>query len=240
MSKNMATILVIEDEPRVARFLELELKHEGYDCVVATDGIAGLERAKEPGIGVVLLDIALPGMNGIDVCKELRKVSTVPVIMLTARDEISDKVLGLDAGADDYLTKPFATPELLARIRTCLLRGERMSAPIDDSDSAKSSSVCVGKLKLLPASYRVYYGDDELSLTKKEYDLLLYLCTHLNVAQTRDVLMQTVWEYDYYGDTNVVDVYVRYLRQKIDEKYGIHLISTVRGVGYMVTDDKKD
>lgn len=225
----MAKILIVEDETKIARFLELELKHEGYEVILAGDGRLGLEKALKENVDLVVLDIMLPGLSGIEVCRRIRLESQVPIIMLTAKDDVTDKVAGLDMGADDYMTKPFAIEELLARIRVAL---NRKKHTVD----TKGDILQIGEIILNLASHSALYGEEELVLTKKEYELLEYLMRNKNVALTREQLLNNVWDYEYFGDTNVVDVYIRYLRQKIDEKYGIHLISTVRGVGYIIKD----
>lgn len=225
----MAKILIVEDELKIARFLELELKHEGYEVLLAGDGRLGLEKALHEKVDLVILDIMLPGLNGIEVCRRIRLESQVPIIMLTAKDDVTDKVAGLDTGADDYMTKPFAIEELLARIRVALNRKKNQKEP-------KTENLQIGDLKLNLASRDAHYKDDELTLTKKEYELLEYMIRNKNVVLSREQLLNHVWDYEYFGDTNVVDVYIRYLRQKIDEKYGIRLISTVRGVGYIIKD----
>ncbi len=225
----MARILIVEDEVKIARFLELELKHEGYEVLLAGEGRNGLEKALNEKIDLVILDIMLPGINGIEVCRRIRLESQIPIIMLTAKDDVSDKVAGLDTGADDYMTKPFAIEELLARIRVALNRKKSVKEP-------KLENLQIGDLKLNLASRGAFYKDEELTLTKKEYGLLEYMIRNKNIVLSREQLLNHVWDYEYFGDTNVVDVYIRYLRQKIDEKYGIHLISTVRGVGYIIKD----
>lgn len=226
----MAKILIVEDELKIARFLELELKHEGYEVIHAGDGRLGLEKALKEKVDLIILDIMLPGLSGIEVCRRVRLESKVPIIMLTAKDDVTDKVAGLDMGADDYMTKPFAIEELLARIRVAL---NRVKNSVRD---VKSDVLQIGDLKLNLSSHSAYYKDDELILTKKEFELLEYLMKNKNVALTREQLLNNVWDYEYFGDTNVVDVYIRYLRQKIDDKYGVHMISTVRGVGYIIKD----
>lgn len=227
----MAKILIIEDENKIARFVELELKYEGYEVEIASDGRAGLEKALHDNVDLILLDIMLPGLSGIEVCRRIRLESSVPIIMLTAKDDVTDKVAGLDTGADDYMTKPFAIEELLARIRVALNRQSKLHQP-------KVDMLQIGELKLNLTSHSAFYGEDELVLTKKEFELLEYLLKNRNIAITREQLLNNVWDYEYLGDTNVVDVYVRYLRQKIDDKYGIRLINTVRGVGYIIKDEK--
>lgn len=226
----MSKILIVEDESKIARFVELELKYEGYEIEIAGDGRTGLEKALQKNVDLVLLDIMLPGISGIEVCRRIRMESNVPIIMLTAKDDVTDKVAGLDMGADDYMTKPFAIEELLARIRVALNRHSKLAQP-------KLDMLQFGKLKLNLSSHSAHYDEDELVLTKKEFELLEYLLKNKNIAITREQLLNNVWDYEYLGDTNVVDVYIRYLRQKIDDKYGIRLINTVRGVGYIIKDE---
>ena len=222
----MSRILIVEDERKIARFLELELQHEGYEVDTAGDGRTGLEKALTWKPDLMILDLMLPELSGIEVCRRLRHESDLPIIMLTAKDDVSDKVMGLDMGADDYMTKPFAIEELLARIRVGLKKRRASAAPA-------SNTITAGKLCLDPAKYTVTWDDQPLSLTKKEFDLLKYLMEHKGQAVTRDALLSDVWGYDYAGDTNVVDVYIRYLRHKIDEPFGVKTIHTIRAVGYM-------
>ncbi|HNZ82949.1 MAG: response regulator transcription factor [Sedimentibacter sp.] len=221
-------ILIVEDEQKIARFLELELKYEGYDVTIANNGREGFEQGKSPDIDLIILDLMLPGLSGIEVCRRLRQTSDVPIIMLTAKDDISDKVTGLDIGADDYMTKPFAVEELLARIRVLLKRKYHKN---DDEDL-----LIVGKLKLSKNNYKVEYDNDNIELTKKEFELLEYLMRNKNIVLSREKILDNVWGYDYYGDTNIIDVYIRYIRSKIDQKYDLNLIETVRGVGYIIRD----
>ena len=228
----MAKILIVEDEAKIARFLELELKHEGYEVAHAADGRTGLEMALQKDVELVLLDIMLPGLSGIEVCRRVRMESQVPIIMLTAKDDVTDKVAGLDMGADDYMTKPFAIEELLARIRVALSRHSSKH-----QEETGKEELSHGALLLNTSAHSCEYNGEELNLTKKEYDLLECLLRNKNVAMSREQLLSTVWGYEYMGDTNVVDVYVRYLRQKIDDKYGIHMIETIRGIGYMIKED---
>lgn len=228
----MSKILIVEDENKIARFVELELKYEGYEVDIAGDGRLGLEKAQKNDIDLIILDVMLPGLSGIEVCRRIRQdKNQVPIIMLTAKDDITDKVAGLDIGADDYMTKPFAIEELLARIRVALNR--RINPAQTKLDILK-----FGELKLNLSSHSAHYGEEELTLTKKEYELLEYLIRNKNIALTREQLLNNVWDYEYMGDTNVVDVYIRYIRQKIDERFGVHIISTVRGVGYIIKDEK--
>ena len=226
----MAKILIVEDDSKIARFVELELRHEGYETETATDGRTGLAKALEPQTDLVLLDIMLPELSGMEVCRRIRQESAVPVIMLTAKGDVTDKVAGLDMGANDYMTKPFAIEELLARIRVAL---KSRSGETKKSDGQLS----YGKLTVDPAARQVSFEGNPLSLTKKEFDLLAFLLKNKNRAVPREELLSAVWDYDYAGDTNVVDVYIRYLRQKVEEPLNIRLIETVRGVGYMVRDE---
>lgn len=222
----MSKILVVEDEVKIARFVTLELEHEGYEVQVAHDGRAGLSLCESWQPDLLILDLMLPELSGIEVCRRLRQTSDIPIIMLTAKDDVSDKVMGLDMGADDYMTKPFAIEELLARIRVTLKkhRVDRTMA---------TGEMRAGLLFIEPASYSAKYGEESIALTKKEFDLLLYLWQHEHSAITRDELLSNVWGYEFAGDTNIVDVYIRYLRQKIDDRFGIKTIHTIRAVGYM-------
>ena len=228
-------ILIIEDEEKIARFIELELLHEGYEAVKCGDGRTGLEMAESGGFSLVLLDIMLPELNGMEVLRRLRRTSDVPVIMLTARDAVMDKVAGLDQGADDYITKPFAIEELLARIRLALRRSSHQAH--ENAQSAPDDILRCGDLTLSPSRHEVKYAGKEIELTSREFDLLNTLLVNKNIVLSRDTLLGTVWGYDYMGETNVVDVYIRYLRSKIDEVFGISLIQTVRGVGYVIRDE---
>lgn len=221
-------ILIIEDEAKISRFIELELKYEGYIVDQAFDGRTGLEKAQTGNFDLIILDVMLPSLNGMEVLRRLRQTSEVSVIMLTAKDEITDKVMGLDIGADDYMTKPFAIEELLARIRVALKRKKAVPQTL------QNNQLSIGKLVLDQDKYTVSYDGEIIELTKKEFDLIKYLMENKNSVLTRDKILETVWGYDYYGDTNVVDVYIRYLRSKIDDKYNVKLIHTVRGVGYVL------
>ena len=223
----MNKILIVEDEVKIARFITLELQHEGYEVQVAYDGRAGLSLHESWQPDLLILDLMLPELSGIEVCRRIRQNSDIPIIMLTAKDDVSDKVMGLDMGADDYMTKPFAIEELLARIRVSLKK-HRV-----DHHGAVGGALTAGTLSIDPASYSASHAGEAISLTKKEFDLLLYLWQHENNAITRDELLSNVWGYDFAGDTNIVDVYIRYLRQKIDDRFGIKTIHTIRAVGYM-------
>jgi len=222
-----AKILIIEDEEKIARFIELELGYEGYTTAKAFDGRAGLELAESGEFDLVLLDIMLPQLSGMEVLRRIRRTSQIPVIMLTARDSVTDKVSGLDSGASDYITKPFAIEELLARIRNAL----RKSLP-------EETILFADGLELDTSRRTVSFRDTPIELTKREFDLLHYLLKNKGLVISRETLLENVWGFDYVGETNAVDVYVRYLRGKIDEVFGIKLIRTVRGVGYVINDER--
>ena len=217
-------ILIVEDEERIARFVELELRHEGYAVDKAADGRTGLERMESGEYDLVLLDIMLPGLNGLEVLRRARRTVDTPVIMLTARDTVMDKVTGLDMGAEDYITKPFEIEELLARIRVRLRKTERRA----------SKALEVGKLSLDPDRHTVHYDGHPVELTHREFELLKILMENEGIVMARSTLMEQVWGYDYMGETNIVDVYMRYLRAKLDDAYGVKLLYTVRGVGYVL------
>jgi DNA-binding response OmpR family regulator len=222
-------ILLVEDDDKLARFVELELCHEGYSVAKAFTGREGYELAAGGGFDLVLLDIMLPELNGMEVLRRLRKISSIPVILLTARDEVMDKVVGLDQGADDYITKPFAIEELLARVRAALRK--RSASAGDDQ------LLCAIDVKLDLKRHKVTVRETLVELTKREFDLLHYLLKNKGIVVTRDMLLENVWDYEFDGGTNAVDVYIRFLRGKIDEVFDIKLIHTVRGVGYVIKDE---
>lgn len=223
-------ILIVEDEEKLNRMIELELKYEGYETGKALDGRTGLDMALSGGYDLVLLDIMLPGLNGLEVLRRIRKENEhLPVILLTARDTTMDKVSGLDSGADDYVTKPFAIEELLARIRTALRKHAKAAAA-----PAEETAYTVQDVRLEKDARRVLVNGAEVKLTRKEFDLLECLMEHRGKVMDRSSLLEQVWGYDFAGETNSVDVVVRFLRSKIDEPYGLTLIETVRGVGYVI------
>ena len=232
----MARILIVEDEKKIARFLELELRHEGYDVLTAFDGRSGLDIALNQDPDLLVLDLMLPELSGIEVCRRIRHSSDLPIIMLTAKDDVSDKVMGLDMGADDYTTKPFAIEELLARIRVAL---KKRRAKDMRENIRESHTIEIGCVSIDTASWQVRVKGEQVALTRKEFDTLRYLMEHRGIAVTRDQLMNEVWGYDYIGDSNIVDVYIRYLRHKIDDHYGIKTIHTIRSVGYLFDDEEK-
>ena len=232
----MATILIVEDEKKIARFLELELKHEGYDVLTAFDGRSGLDTAMEKDPDLLILDLMLPELSGIEVCRRLRHTSDLPIIMLTAKDDVSDKVMGLDMGADDYVTKPFAIEELLARIRVALKLHPMMR---DDSnnntgDKNKEGILTWGSLVMDIPAHTVHYAGHEITLTNREFMMLRTLLENVDIVLSRDTLLEKVCGYEYMGETNMIDVYIRYLRSKIDDVFSVKMIQTVRGVGYVI------
>lgn len=219
-------VLLVEDEHKIARVLELELRHEGYEVTLAKNGPDGLARAHGAAWDVILLNIMLPGISGLEVLEKIRERNkTVPVILLTARDSIPDKVNGLDLGANDYVTKPFAIDELMARIRG-LLRQSRQRADGEEGVYRTADLVLDEK------SRAVKRAGATIDLTPREFELLLYFMKHPGAVLSREQILSDVWGYDFAGDTNLVDVYVRYLRQKIDEGFKTKLLRTSRGVGY--------
>ena len=224
----MERILIVEDEEAIARFLELELRHEGYEVGKAADGRAGLELALSGRYDLVLLDIMLPLLSGMEVIRRLRRESQIPVIMLTARDTVMDKVSGLDMGADDYITKPFAIEELLARIRTALRKRPQ--------GAGAGQKLACGPVVMDVARHVVTCAGNPVELTSREFDVLKLMMENQQIVLSRDTILTKVWGYDYMGETNVVDVYIRYLRSKLDDAYGVELIHTVRGVGYVLRE----
>ncbi|MEA5526417.1 response regulator transcription factor, partial [Nodularia spumigena] len=223
-------ILLVEDEVKLARFIELELSYEGYQVSVAYDGLTALTAARELDIDLVILDWMLPGLSGLEICRRLRSTGDqVPVILLTAKDEVSDghRVAGLDAGADDYVVKPFSVEELLARVRAHLRRNQ---------DADAGDILQFEDLSLNRRTREVFRGQRLIDLTAKEFDLLEYLLTHPRQVITRDRILEQVWDYDFIGDSNIIEVYIRYLRLKLETNNEKRLIQTVRGVGYVLRE----
>ena len=219
-------ILIVEDEREIVRFLELELQHEGYDTDARFDGRSGLDAALLGEYDLILLDVMLPELNGIEILRRLRREKDTPVILVTARDAVMDKVTGLDMGASDYITKPFHIEELLARVRAAVRKTRQNSDAV----------ITAGDLILDTAQRTVTRGEEAIALTKTQYDLLEYLVRNKNIVLTREQLLNEVWGYQYAGDSNIVDVYVRYVRGRIRETEENRLIETVRGVGYVIRD----
>lgn len=222
-----ARILIVEDETKLAQFIELELRYEGYEVTTVTDGFEGLTQARESTPDLLILDWMLPGISGLEICRRLRQTgSTVPVILLTAKDEITDRVEGLDAGADDYVVKPFSIEELFARIRAHLRRTQD-----EETDILQFSD-----LRLNTSTREVHRGDRAIELTAKEFELLRYLLNHPRQVLTRDQILERVWGYDFMGDSNIIEVYIRYLRLKLEDQGEPRIIQTVRGVGYVLRE----
>lgn len=255
----MARILIVEDEEKIARFVTLELEHEGYQVEHASDGRTAVDLALERDYDLILLDVLLPQLNGMEVLRRVRKHKDVPVIMVTARDAVMDKVAGLDAGADDYLTKPFAIEELFARIRVALKRAEAAraasgvggveagegatgagtAATSPAGDSAKTSAapsptaLALGSVALDPDRREVTVGGSPIALTAREFDVLALLMAYAGTVLTRERIAHEALGYEYVGDTNNVDVHIAHLRAKIEDAGGARIIQTVRGVGYV-------
>ncbi len=221
-------ILVIEDDPSIADLLRRGLIYEGYSVQVASDGPAGLTAARDRLPDLVLLDLMLPGMDGLTVCARLRAASDVPILILTAKDAVPDRVKGLDAGADDYVVKPFSFDELVARIRALLRRRQ----PVSEQDVLRFADLSVN-----PVTREVFRGTRRLELTAREFDLLLLFMQHPRQVLTRDTLYDRIWGYDFGGESNIIEVYIRYLRSKLEEGGEPRLIQTVRGVGYALREE---
>jgi DNA-binding response OmpR family regulator len=226
-SASKGHILLIEDEAKLARFVEVELTYEGYHVSVAADGPEGLVVAREQMPDLILLDWMLPGISGLEICRRLRSTGNrIPVILMTARDDVTDRVAGLDAGADDYVVKPFSIQELLARVRAHLRRYQ----------GSEESRLTFMDLVLDPLTREVMRGERRIELTAKEFDLLRYLMEHPRQVLTRQQILENVWGYDFMGDSNIIEVYIRYLRLKVEQEGEKRLIQTVRGVGYVLRD----
>ena len=223
----MEKILIVEDEKKISRFIELQLKHEGYEIDMAFDGEEALEKIKNQNYDLILLDIMIPRVNGIEVCRRVRKDSTTPIIMVTAKDEMTDKVIGLDLGANDYITKPFEIEELLARIRV-QLRNE------NNNTKKEENILKVEDLIVNLDSYIVERKGKEIDLSKKEFELLEYLLINKGIVLTRDKILNNVWGYNYFGNDNILDVHMKHLRDKMDKPFEKKLIKTVRGVGFTI------
>ena len=220
-------VLIVEDETKLAQFIELELKSEGYEVKIATNGFDALSQARELTPDLLILDWMLPGISGLEICQRLRQTgSTIPIIILTAKDETSDRVAGLDAGADDYVVKPFSVEELLARIRVHLRR----------TQDEETDTLQFGDLVLNSSTWEVYRGDRAIELTAKEFELLRYLLNHPRQVLTRDQILDRIWGYDFVENSNIIEVYIRYLRLKLEAEGESRLIQTVRGVGYVLRE----
>ncbi|MCY9091838.1 two-component system response regulator PhoP [Bacillus mojavensis] len=233
-------ILVVDDEESIVTLLQYNLERSGYEVITASDGEEALKRAETENPDLIVLDVMLPKLDGIEVCKQLRQQKLMfPILMLTAKDEEFDKVLGLELGADDYMTKPFSPREVNARVKAILRRSE-MAAPSKDMKNEETEGqIVIGDLKILPDHYEAYFKENQLELTPKEFELLLYLGRHKGRVLTRDLLLSAVWNYDFAGDTRIVDVHISHLRDKIETntKKPIY-IKTIRGLGYKLEEPK--
>src|SRR5690625_4594801 len=228
----MKRILIVEDEEKLSGVIQLELQYENYETEIANNGTDALRLMREQTWDLVLLDIMIPELSGLEVLRRIRRTDDItPVILLTARDQVHDKVSGLDLGANDYVTKPFQIEELLARIRAHLRKSQRI---VEETGSIK-----VNDLSIDLQTREVNRGGRKIELTPREFDLLVYLMQNKNIVLTREQIMENVWGYDYFGDTNVVDVYIRYVRQKVDKGFEEEYIQTVRGVGYTIKEQKQ-
>lgn len=239
----MARILIVEDEAKIARFVELELAHEGYEVAKAADGREGVELALAEEFDLILLDVLLPQLNGLEVLRRIRREKTTPIIMLTARDAVVDKVAGLDAGADDYITKPFAIEELLARVRVALKhhqdRADQPARPATQpvtpaAETPRTTVLSAGPVALDVERHAVEVDGIGVELTNREFEVLRALLENQDIVMSRERLVSAACGYDYMGETNIIDVYVRHIRAKIDDRFGLKLITTVRGVGYVI------
>lgn len=219
-------IIAVEDDERVADFLKMEFTHEGYDIKVANDGISGLELIEKEKADLIILDLMLPGMSGIEICRRARKFTDTHILMLTAKSDVTDIVKGLDTGADDYLTKPFRLEELLARIRAVARKNNSIMKTYSAYDLIMDTE-----------KHQVERAGKTIELTKKEYDMLELLLINKNKVMTRDALLDKVWGYEYSNDYNAIEVFIRHLRAKIDDSHKQRIISTVRGVGYIIKEE---
>lgn len=230
------TILVVDDEQPIADILEFNLQKEGYNVICAYDGDGAIEKVEEEKPDLVLLDVMLPQRDGMEVCREIRKKHDMPIIMLTAKDSEIDKVLGLEMGADDYVTKPFSNRELIARVKANMRRHQQEAAKEDDTNE-----ITIGALIIHPDAYLVTKRGDAIELTHREFELLHYLAKHIGQVMTREHLLQTVWGYDYFGDVRTVDVTVRRLREKVEDNPSRPMwIITRRGVGYYLRNPSQE
>lgn len=234
-------ILVVDDEQSILTLLQYNLEQAGFDVVTALDGEDGLQKGLAENPDLMVLDLMLPKMDGIEVCKQLRQQKImVPILMLTAKDDEFDKVLGLELGADDYMTKPFSPREVVARIKA-ILRRTQFTVEVEPREIETSERIMIGDLKILPEHYEAYYGTERLELTPKEFELLVYLAKHKGRVLTRDQLLSAVWNYDFAGDTRIVDVHISHLREKIERNTKKPLyIKTIRGLGYKLEEPKMD
>ncbi|WP_096153013.1 MULTISPECIES: response regulator transcription factor [Bacillus] len=235
-------VLIVDDEQSIVTLLQYNLEQAGYEVVVANDGADGLHKAIEEKPELIVLDLMLPKMDGIEVCKELRQRKVnVPILMLTAKDDEFDKVLGLELGADDYMTKPFSPREVVARVKAILRRSQTVAPTEQEGEQEHIEKIVIGDLKILPDHYEAFFQNEQLELTPKEFELLIYLSKNKGRVLTRDQLLSAVWNYDFAGDTRIVDVHISHLREKIeqDTKKPVY-IKTIRGLGYKLEEPKKN
>ncbi|WP_216524688.1 response regulator YycF [Streptococcus lutetiensis] len=230
----MKKILIVDDEKPISDIIKFNLTKEGYETVTAFDGREAIAKFDEENPDLIILDLMLPELDGLEVAKEVRKTSHIPIIMLSAKDSEFDKVIGLEIGADDYVTKPFSNRELLARVKAHLRRTENIeSAVAEENASSSNSEITIGDLKILPDAFVAQKRGEDIELTHREFELLLHLATHMGQVMTREYLLETVWGYDYFGDVRTVDVTIRRLREKIEDTPSRpEYILTRRGVGY--------
>ncbi len=232
-------VLVVDDEQSIVTLLQYNLEQAGFEVITANDGEEGMKKALDEQPDLMILDLMLPKMDGMEVCKQLRQQKMMtPILMLTAKDDEFDKVLGLELGADDYMTKPFSPREVLARVKAILRRTQLLNEQEENEDSSK---ILIGDLKILPDHYEAYFNNERLELTPKEFELLVYLAKHKGRVLTRDQLLSAVWNYDFAGDTRIVDVHISHLREKIEQNTKKPLyIKTIRGLGYKLEEPKNN
>lgn len=230
----MKKILIVDDEKPISDIIKFNLAKEGYETVTAFDGREAITKFEEENPDLIILDLMLPELDGLEVAKEVRKTSHIPIIMLSAKDSEFDKVIGLEIGADDYVTKPFSNRELLARVKAHLRRTENIETAVaEENASASNSEITIGDLKILPDAFVAQKCGEDIELTHREFELLHHLATHMGQVMTREYLLETVWGYDYFGDVRTVDVTIRRLREKIEDTPSRpEYILTRRGVGY--------
>lgn len=230
----MKKILIVDDEKPISDIIKFNLTKEGYETVTAFDGREAITKFEEEDPDLIILDLMLPELDGFEVAKEVRKTSHIPIIMLSAKDSEFDKVIGLEIGADDYVTKPFSNRELLARVKAHLRRTENIETAVaEENASASNSEITIGDLKILPDAFVAQKRGEDIELTHREFELLHHLATHMGQVMTREYLLETVWGYDYFGDVRTVDVTIRRLREKIEDTPSRpEYILTRRGVGY--------
>lgn len=230
----MKKILIVDDEKPISDIIKFNLAKEGYETVTAFDGREAITKFEEENPDLIILDLMLPELDGLEVAKEVRKTSHIPIIMLSAKDSEFDKVIGLEIGTDDYVTKPFSNRELLARVKAHLRRTENIETAVaEENASASNSEITIGDLKILPDAFVAQKRGEDIELTHREFELLHHLATHMGQVMTREYLLETVWGYDYFGDVRTVDVTIRRLREKIEDTPSRpEYILTRRGVGY--------